>query len=225
MTANVQVARITEAAGRGARADRAIAGVLLLLLGSSFLTITMLAASIAPAYDFHRAAISDLGVIRETAALFNPLLVAIGALNIAGGILLYRFHGRAWLLATYVLAGIGAAGAGLVPLDVGDVHSLFALLGFIFFNVEAIATAVAVSGPMRAISMAAGLVGLAYVAVMIVGDGGNPAIFGVIGHGGSERMIVYPAMLWTIAFGGYLMGGGAVRDRHPLVDGGVAPAT
>ena len=26
-----------------------------------------------------------------------------------------------------------------------------------------------------------------------------------LGHRGTERMIVYPAMLWMIAFGGYLM--------------------
>ena len=32
-----------------------------------------------------------------------------------------------------------------------------------------------------------------------------PAAFGPIGHGGTERMIVYPAMLWMLAFGGHLM--------------------
>jgi hypothetical protein len=26
-----------------------------------------------------------------------------------------------------------------------------------------------------------------------------------MGHGGAERMIVYPVMLWLMAFGGYLM--------------------
>jgi hypothetical protein len=58
---------------------------------------------------------------------------------------------------------------------------------------------------MRAVSVLAGLVGLAFVVVMVIGDAGNTAIFGPIGHGGAERMIVYPAMLWMMAFGGYLM--------------------
>jgi hypothetical protein len=40
---------------------------------------------------------------------------------------------------------------------------------------------------------------------MVIGDSGNPAIFGVIGHGGSERMIVYPVMLWTLVGGGHLL--------------------
>jgi hypothetical protein len=60
---------------------------------------------------------------------------------------------------------------------------------------------------MRWVSLVAGLVGLAFVGLMIVGDSGNPGAFGPIGHGGAERMIVYPAMLWMMAFGGYLMAG------------------
>jgi hypothetical protein len=55
------------------------------------------------------------------------------------------------------------------------------------------------------ISALSGLVGLVYVAIMVIGDAGNTAVFDPIGHGGAERMIVYPAMLWMLAFGGYLM--------------------
>lgn len=57
---------------------------------------------------------------------------------------------------------------------------------------------------MRWISFLAGLVGFVFVVLMVIGDAGNPAAFGAIGHGGTERMIVYPVML---AFGGYLMAG------------------
>lgn len=181
------------------------AGVLLAGTAALFLTGIMAGASIAPAYDYHAAAISDLGVIDETATLFNGLLVVVGLLNLAGGIAFYRSHGRAWLLALYVVAAIGALGAGLLPLRTGAPHSLFALAGFVFFNLEAIGTAAVVTGPMRVASALAGVVGLVYVGVMIVGDGGNEAVFGAIGHGGTERMIVYPAMLWLLALGGYLM--------------------
>jgi hypothetical membrane protein len=188
-----------------------LSGAMLVVLGVAFLTVTMLAASMAPGYDYHGAAISDLGVIDETAGLFNGLLVIVGTLNVAGGYLLYRSHRRAWILGPYLLGGIGAVGAGLVPLDAGELHALFALAGFVFFNIEALATATIVRGPLRPVSLVAGLVGLVYVVVMIIGDAGNAAIFGSIGHGGSERMIVYPAMLWAVAFGGYLMAGGSVR--------------
>lgn len=169
------------------------------------MTVIMLAASMAPGYDVAGGAISDLGVISETAILFNLSLIAVGALNVLGGYLFYRIHGQRWILGVYLLAGLGAIGAGLVPLDKGDLHSVFALVAFILFNVEAIASASIVDGPMRILSFLAGIVGLAFVVIMVIGDGGNPAVFGPIGHGGAERMIVYPAMLWLMAFGGYLM--------------------
>jgi len=184
---------------------RAMAGATLFAVGAAFLTVTMLGASIAPGYDFHGGAISDLGVIDATAALFNGLLVAIGALNLAGGYLLLRGHRRGLLFAVYALAGIGSIGAGLFPLSTGTPHSLFALLAFVSFNLEAIGTAAVEHGLLRGIAAIAGVVGLVFVALMIVGDGGNPAVFGAIGHGGTERMIAYPAMLWLLAFGGSLM--------------------
>jgi hypothetical membrane protein len=175
------------------------------LLAGLFMTAIMLAASMAPAYDLNSTAISDLGVIPETALLFNASLVAVGLLNIAGGLAFHREHGRGWILALYVLAGLGALGAGLVPLNTSGLHGLFALVAFLFFNVQAIASGTLVSGPMRVVSVTLGLAGLAFVVLMVIGDAGNPAVFGAIGHGGAERMIVYPPMLWMLAFGGYLM--------------------
>ena len=189
----------------GLRVTHALPGIFQVTLAAQFMTVIMLAASMAPGYDIAQGAISDLGVIEETALLFNLALIAVGLLNLASGILLYRIHGRGWILAIFGLAGIGAAGAGLVPLDTSDMHGIFALAAFLFFNLQAIACAAIVRGPMRVISLLAGIVGLAFVVIMVIGDSGNPAIFGPIGHGGAERMIVYPAMLWMLAFGGYLM--------------------
>ena len=138
-------------------------GILLFVLAAQFMMVIMLAASMAPGYDVAGGAISDLGVITETAVLFNLSLVAVGALNVLGGYLLYRIHGRRWILGVYLVAGLGAIGVGLVPLDKGDLHSLFALVAFIFFNVEAIASGAIVDGPMRVLSFLAGIVGLVFV--------------------------------------------------------------
>lgn len=187
--------------------DQRLPGFLLFLLAAQFMTVIMLAASMVPGYDFAAAAISDLGVFPETALLFNVSLLAVGALSLVGGYLFYRSHGRLWLLALYVLAGIGAAGAGAIPLGTSDLHSIFALLAFLFFNLLAIGTGAVVTGPMRYVSFISGLVGMVFVVLMVIGDSGNTAAFGVIGHGGTERMIVYPVMLWMLAFGGYLMAG------------------
>jgi hypothetical membrane protein len=195
----------------GLAADLRLPGILFFALAAGFMTVIMLAASIAPAYDFHGGAISDLGVIDETALLFNVGLVAVGLLNIGGGYAFWRSHRHGWLLVLYVLAGAGAIGAGLIPLGTSDLHSIFALFAFVFFNAEAVGTGYVLHGPMRLISWLAGGAGMAYVVIMIIGDAGNPAIFGAIGHGGAERLIVYPVMLWMVALGGYLMSGGSER--------------
>jgi hypothetical membrane protein len=200
-------------AGEAARdSGEVVAGVLLFGLAAQFMTVIMLAASMAPGYDFHGGAISDLGVIAETALLFNASLVAVGVLNAVAGWLLYRSHRRTWILSTFLLGGLGAVGAGLIPLNTSGLHGLFAIAAFVFFNLEAMACAVLVRGPMRAVSWVAGVVGLAFVVLMVIGDSGNPAVFGAIGHGGAERMIAFPVMLWLMAFGGYLM--------RPGYDGG-----
>ena len=190
--------------------DLRVPGVLLFFVGVAFITVTMLLASIVPAYDYQGAAISDLGVIAESALWFNLLLIGMGVLNIAGGYLYYRSHRRMWLLALYLIAGIGTVGAGLFPLNTGGPHTIFALTAFVFYNLEALGTALVMDGPMRVLGVIAGAVGLVYTVMMAIGDSGNPAMFGPIGHGGTERMIAYPTMLWLVALGGYL-----IARRYP----------
>ena len=188
-----------------ARDATRIAGLLLFALAAQFMIVIMLGASMAPAYDYAGGAISDLGVVTETASLFNVSLFVVGLLAIAGGYLFYRSHGRRWLFLLYAVAGIGALGASVFHLGTSDLHAIFALVAFIFFNLLAIGTGAVVAGPMRWVSFLAGAVGLVFVVLMVIGDSGNTAAFGVIGHGGTERMIVYPVMLWMLAFGGFLM--------------------
>jgi hypothetical membrane protein len=187
------------------RAEQPAAGLALIVTAAQFMTVIMLAASMAPAYDLAGGAISDLGTIAETRLLFNASLVAVGVLTLVAGILYHRSHRSALLLAVFVLAAIGAAGAGLFPLDVSGLHGIFALVAFAFFNILPLAVATVVHGPMRWVSIAAGVIGLAFVALMVIGDAGNPGAFGAIGHGGAERMIVYPPMLWMLVLGGYLL--------------------
>ena len=185
--------------------SRTTAGILLFLLPVQFMTALMAGAAIAPGYSISANAISDLGVIDMTAWLFNASLFMAGLLNIVGGYFLYRSSGKGWILPIFVLAGVGAIGAAVFTLDIPGIHGLFALLAFIFFNIQAIAGAALVRGPLRAISIVAGVIGLVFLVTHAVSDFGIMSLYGPIGHGGSERMIVYPALLWLVAFGGYLM--------------------
>jgi len=194
-----------EAHRQATTGDATLAGVCFFLLAAGFMTAIMAAASMAPGYDIGGGAISDLGLEPATAWLFNGALLLVGALNIAGGVILYLRDRRALPLALYVIAGMGAIGAGAITLATPGIHGIFALVAFVFFNLQIVPAALGLGGPMRAIGLVLSAVGLAYVAVMFVGDAGNPAVFGAIGHGGTERMIVYPPMIWLMAYGGYLM--------------------
>ncbi len=186
--------------------NKTLAGVILFILSAQFIIGLMVGEAMAPGYSIHDNAISDLGVFSETAALFNTSLFLVGILNIAGGYFLYKAYGSKGIFAMFVLAGIGAMGAGLIALDnpIG-VHSLFALVAFIFFNAQAIASSKLTEGPMKYISIIAGSIGLIFLILHAASDFGFADLYGPIGHGGSERMIVYPAILWVLAFSGYLL--------------------
>jgi hypothetical membrane protein len=184
---------------------RAGAGLAFFVLSAQFMTAIMLGASIAPGYDVQNGAISDLGVAPATALLFNTSLILTGTLNLLAAGALYALDRRIVALALGVIAGIGAIGAGVFSLSTQGIHGIFALLAFIFFNLQILPAALNQKGPIRAVGLVLAAVGLTYIVIMVIGDAGNPAVFGPIGHGGSERMIAYPPMLWLMAYGGLLM--------------------
>ena len=195
---------------------RSWAGSLLVLGAAQFLTAMMLGECIAPGYSMNENAISDLGTIGETAWLFNTSLFLIGALNIASGYILSRSINDRKLLLPFVLGGIGAMGAGAIPLDnpIG-LHGLFALMAFLLMNVEAIVVGRMAATPLDKASVLVGVLGLAFIPVMVMVDGGSLDVSGSIGHGGVERMIAYPALIWMTVFGGHLMASPELKgERH-----------
>lgn len=196
--------------------DRTIAGLMLFLLPSLFLTALMWGESIAPGYSVRDNAISDLGIIGETATLFTLTLAAVGALSIIWGYFLYREDGRKGRLLLYAIAGAGAVGAGVISLnDPSGLHGLFALLAFLFFNLLPLAAMRDVDGPLRAIAVVTGTVGLIFLVAMFVSDAGVIDLFGPIGHGGLERMIAYPPMIWLFAYGSMLMSTSRTTGAEP----------
>ena len=208
----------TTVAATGHARSTHFAGFAYFMLAAQFMTVIMAAASMAPGYDLAGGAISDLGIIPTTAPLFNLSLLVTGILNIAGAASLNLAERRTPTFALALIAGLGAIGAGIFNLHNPNLHGIFALLAFIFFNLQILPMAARVHGPMRIIGFVLALIGISYIVVMIIGDGGNPAAFGAIGHGGSERMIVYPPMLWLMAYGGFLMAQPAPEslvDHHP----------
>ncbi|MHC1680110.1 MAG: DUF998 domain-containing protein [Methanomassiliicoccales archaeon] len=190
------------------------AGYLLALAAGQFLILLMLGESIAPGYSMHENAISDLGTIAETELMFNTSLFFLGLLNFVTGFVLYKVLGDKKLLIVFTLGGIGAMGAGLVPLDnPTGVHGLFALFAFVFINLEAVVAGRLAKSPLDKISIVLGILGLIFVPLMMMVDGGSLDVSGSIGHGGVERMIAYPCLIWMMLFGGYLVASPVLKNE------------
>ncbi|MFB6086487.1 MAG: DUF998 domain-containing protein [Halodesulfurarchaeum sp.] len=188
------------------KSPRRRAGLLLVAVAGTFLAVLVLATAMVPDYSYRTAAISDLGVHPETALFFNASLLVVGVLNLLAGVSFHRIHGNRWLLLTYAIASVGAAGVGLVPLGSGPLHGFFALIAFLFFNLEAIGSGRKTGGTIRKLSVLAGAIGLGFLVAFVLGGSGVTAVFGPFGYGGTERMIVYPVLTWALVFGGFLLG-------------------
>lgn len=184
---------------------RQLAGLGFALLAGLFLTVIMLGAGLVAGYDVTNGAISDLGTAPESAFLFNSTLVLVGFLNLVATWLPVETCQRRGQLIIGTLAAIGAIGAGIFTLDAAGIHGLFALGAFVFFNIQTALQARACPPLLKLLGWLLAALGLVYVVIMFFGDMGNTALFGPIGHGGAERMIVYPPMLWLLVYGGYLM--------------------
>ena len=182
-----------------------VIGLIISIMSSQFLLVLMLGAAIAPDYSIHDNAISDLGVIPQTALLFNTSLFLFGIFIIMGAYLYHPLHKKRWITLLFIISGIGAMGVALFPLNNPGIHGIFALLAFLFTNLLPIGISTLLPKPLNILSMVIGTLGLVFLLLHFLSDSGILDMYNVIGHGGSERMIVYPILLWFIAFGGYLM--------------------
>ncbi len=97
----------------------------------------------------------------------------------------------------YFLPCMGLIIVSLVPDNtILALHSLGALMTFVFGAISAIYAYRFTKAPFRYFSLLLGIVSL--VAIPFLGD---PSI---LGFGGIERLVLYPYTIWGIAFGAYL---------------------
>lgn len=162
-----------------------------------------------------RQDISDLGstrppnpVIHEpSATIFNSTMLLTGLIVILSSYLLYRAMDRRGFPVTLAIFGLGAFGVGVFPGNVAPWHGLFALLTFFMGGITVLLSARVVSRPFSFLCGVFGGVSLLIlISVFFFGlvvDGPHPLEF--LGAGGIERWVVYPLILWLLAFGGYLL--------------------
>ncbi len=140
--------------------------------------------------------------------VFNVSIVLMGILLILGVVLIrtaFPARGTRTLgLAMLAIAGFGAIGVGLSPEDVNlTVHTLSAAVAFIIGNLALIVLAFAMFRDTRwdgyrAYTLLSGLVGLIAFILFYV------KIWGALGVGGMERLIVAPLLLWALLVGIHL---------------------
>ena len=210
------------ATGRAWATDLRLGGALLTIAGVTILMGIITAEALYPStFTTGGNEISDLGgtrppdsrIFQPSAAIFDVSMIAIGILVIAASWFVDRAFGRRSVTIPMTVLGIGALGVGLFPGNTGNPHAIFAMVTFVAGGVAAISAARVASGPFRLVSLVLGAASLVtLVTYMVVGDAGPMASLGI---GGVERWIVYPVVLWVVAFGGYLSGRGDVvaEDR------------
>jgi len=205
-------------------------GAILLLVGSFEFIVGMIVTQLlwnssAPygQYSLLHNYISDLGAVSCGAwpsgsshficspghDIFNASIVLMGILLILAVLLLRTgFPNRRSStigLGMLAFAAIGAIGVGLSPEDVNrTVHTISALIAFLFGNLALLALGFAMLrdtrwAGYRAFTFLSGLVGLVALFLFI------PGIYGPLGVGGMERLIVAPLLLWAIVAGIHLV--------------------
>jgi len=182
--------------------NRAVAaGLLLFLAIFQFFMFFRVAESIYPGYSVSNNYISDLGV-GPAAGVFNSSIILLGLGVMAAAYLaLPAFKSR--VLSILVgLAGFGATGVGVFPENVPVLHTVMSFITFFFAGIAALYGARVFKQSMGLLSIISGLTSLAALILFATGN------YLGLGHGGMERLIVYPVLAWGLMVAGYLLTAG-----------------
>jgi hypothetical membrane protein len=179
--------------------NREIAGLLLFIGGVQCVLGIIIAEALYPGYSTSENYISDLGV-GPSSLIFNSSVFLLGVLAVGGAYFIQRAFNFRLFSIVATITGIGAIGVGLFPEDAGVVHAVFSLTTFLFAGLSTILSYKLQRPPLSYFSVVLGALSL--LALVLFGSG----IYLGLGKGGMERMIAYPALLWLIGFGGYVIG-------------------
>ncbi|MDV3292887.1 MAG: DUF998 domain-containing protein [Nitrososphaerales archaeon] len=197
-----------------APSNPAKAGTAFVIGGVQFTILWMLAEVFYPGYSVKTNYISDLGTTCHSPGscyvppawwMFNASEVIFGVLIAVGAYFFFRAYRYKPATVMIAVAGVALIGVGIFNESWSPWHSLFSLVTFLFAGLSAIATFRFQKAPLSYISVLLGAVTLLSLILYIPDAGAFGNTIGV-GAGGLERLIVYPALLWGISFGGYLLG-------------------
>ncbi|MDV3278744.1 MAG: DUF998 domain-containing protein [Nitrososphaerales archaeon] len=198
-----------------ALSNPAKSGVAILVGGVQFAILWMLSETLYPNYSVNSNYISDLGTTCPGSGspcyvpaawwMFNASEVVFGILIAVTAYYFYRAYRYRPATAMIAIAGLALIGVGVLNESFSPWHSLFSLVTFVFAGLSAIVTFRFQKTPLSYISVILGLISLAALILYVPSGGAFGTTIG-IGPGGLERLIVYPVLMWSISFGGHLIG-------------------
>jgi hypothetical membrane protein len=195
--------------------DAGKAGVALFVGVVQFAIFEMVAEFVYPGYSVSLNYISDLGPpcaggtacpSQTSWVIFDVSIALLGLLVLVSAYFLYRYFRWKPLAGLVGVAGIGALGVGIFNETAPYMlHSIFSLITFIGIGLAAVVSYRFQKAPLSYFAVIMGAITLLSLVLYIPGTGTDYGGALGIGAGGLERMIVYPVLLWSIAFGGHLM--------------------
>jgi hypothetical membrane protein len=188
-----------------------LAGSLIFFAGIQWFMTVLAAETLFPGYSIMANDLSDLAstvppntsVLQPSAMLFNVTTFIFGMLIIASAFLIHRVSKKQLFTALLALSGLAAMAVGIFPGDTGTIHGLVALAWFVTAPLSAIVAFGFLKKPFAYFSVIIGV--FALIVLICSFFVGQSSLFLTFGRGGEERMIVYPIVLWMMAFAGYLM--------------------
>lgn len=202
--------------------DAGKAGAILFAGVVQFALFEMIAEFVYPGYSVSANYISDLGppcsngvacASQTSWYIFDSSIALMGICILISAYFLYR-HFRWKPIAGLVgLAGFGALGVGIFNESAPFMlHDIFSLVTFVGIGLSAVVSYRLQRNPLGYFSIILGLITLVSLIIYIPGTGATAGGYLGIGPGGLERLIVYPVLFWSLAFGGHMM---AVPEQKP----------
>lgn len=197
------------------------AGIALFFGVVQFGMFEMIAEFVYPNYSVSANYISDLGppcangatcASRTSWIIFDASIIVMGICILASAYYLYRYFGWKPIAGMMGVAGVGAIGVGVFTESAPySLHDLFSLIVFVGIGLSALISYRLQKPPLGHFAIVLGLVTLISLILYLPDSGVSVGGYLGIGPGGLERLIVYPVLFWSIAFGGQLM---AITDSN-----------
>jgi hypothetical membrane protein len=204
------------------------AGILAFVAAAQWVLLVIVAETQYPNYSIQQNYLSDLGatchrglvsgtpcvIVSPSSLIWDTTLALMGLLSLVSAILVYGATRKKGFSILFGIWGLGALIAGAVPETLLSVHELASLASLLAGSIAAIVAFWFLKSPLKYLSLVLDLFSFASL-IPLTSEGPFfrwNGIFG-LGLGGIERMVVYPIIIWEIAFGAYLMSGALSTSR------------